>query len=64
MSDARYTELVEACRELLGILDSTDTNSKGETYHPNTVNSTRVLDATRMDELFTEIRNHTETNGE
>jgi hypothetical protein len=52
----RIEELESSIRELFALLDITEQTDDGHTFHPNTIRSSRALDAEKLDQVLCKLK--------
>lgn len=51
-----YEELVEKIRQLFVILEVTEMNDEGRTFHPTYITSCRAVDGAKMDTILADLK--------
>jgi len=55
MSD-KIIDMEDTIRQLFALLDITEETDDGRTFHPNTIQSCRILDAEKLDQVLCKLK--------
>jgi hypothetical protein len=55
-AEAKLAKAVEAIKQLFALLDITEQTDDGRTFHPNTIRSSRALDAEKLEQVLRKLK--------